>query len=193
MLKTFHQSLTGMATKRGVIIFFVLAHIVLLLMMFFTFPRINIKIGTQAFDLKTFGYSVQEARTIVQNLDQATVDLYLFPQLFLFDVLYPVLLATFLSLLMIRLANLARFSPRHFLQELYVLPFAAMMVDYLENILIAKMITTGANVSSGLVKVASLCTQLKGAFTMMSWVVILVLFIVWLRGRSGVSATKDDI
>jgi hypothetical protein len=182
-----------MATKRGVIIFFVLAHIVLLLMMFFTFPRINARMGTQAFDLKTFGYSVQEAKTMIQNLDQATVNLYLFPQLFLFDVLYPILLATFLSLLMIRLAGLAKISPGHFLQQWYVLPFAAMMVDYLENILIARMITTGANVSSGLVKVASLCTQLKGALTMISWVVILVLFVVWIRGKLGRSATKDDI
>jgi hypothetical protein len=180
-----------MATKHGVIIFFILAHVVLLLMMFFSFPRINARMGTPAFDLKTFGYSLEEARMMVEKLDQATINLYLFPQLFLFDILYPLLLATFLSLLIIRLAALTKLCSKHFLRHLYALPFVAMTIDYLENILIARMITTGSNISSGLVKEASLATQLKGAFTMISWVVILILFVVWLRGKLGRST--DDV
>ena len=54
--KGLFDKLKIMATKRGLITLFILAHSTLLLMIMFTFPRINAKFGTQAFDLKPFGY-----------------------------------------------------------------------------------------------------------------------------------------
>ena len=68
---------------------------------------------TQAFDLKTFGYSQEEATLMIQNLDKSTIDFYIFPQLLLLDILYPILLALFLSTLIIRLSNLILLSPNH--------------------------------------------------------------------------------
>ena len=96
-----HSKLQRLATRSGILGLFLLSHTVLLLMMLFTFPRINAKFGTQAFDLKTFGYSQSEATMMLGNLDQSTVDFYLFPQLFLLDILYPLLLAVFLKLLVL--------------------------------------------------------------------------------------------
>jgi len=170
ILSSLYHKLNRIATKTGIITLFLLAHLVLLLMMVFTFPRINAQLGTKAFDLSSFGYSLEEA----------TVDFYIFPQLFLLDIFYPILLALLLSTLIIRLVNLIWKSPKHIYSNLYLIPFIAMGSDYLENSLIYVMITNPTEISSAVVKSASTFTQLKGAFTTISWVVILILFVVWL-------------
>ncbi|MFT6997681.1 MAG: hypothetical protein ACJAQ4_001435 [Cryomorphaceae bacterium] len=168
-----------MSSKSAIVILFLLAHSVLLLMMVFTFPKINAQIGTQAFDLKTFGYTQGEVILILQNLDQPTTDFYIFPQLLLLDILYPILLALFLSTLIVRISNLISVSPKSIFSNLFILPFIAMFIDYFENILILVMITNPAEVSSGVIASASIFTQMKGAFTTVSWIVILVLFVIW--------------
>ena len=178
-----HNKLERMASKTRITALFLLSHTVLLLMMLFTFPRINAKLGTQAFDLKTFGYSQLEATMMLRNLDQSTIDFYLFPQLFLLDILYPILLALFLSTLIIRLSNLVKINQNHVFSNLFILPFIAMFIDYFENILISLMIINPTNVSSGVIKTASIFTQMKGGFTTLSWLVILILLGIWLINK----------
>ena len=183
IFRKIHNKLERIASKKGITALFLLSHAVLLLMMLFTFPRINAKFGTQAFDLKTFGYSQAEATMMLRNLDQSTIDLYLFPQLFLLDLLYPILLALFLSTLIIRLSNLINVNQNHVFSSLFMLPFLAMFIDYFENILISLMITNPTNVSSELIKAASIFTQMKGGFTTLSWLVILILLGIWLINK----------
>lgn len=173
--------LQRIASRKGIIILFLLAHSVLLFMMAFTFPRINAKMGTQAFDLKAFGYSYEEAVTMIGNLDPATLDLYVFPQLLLLDAFYPLLLALFLSTLMIRLSKLTRKQPDSLFSNLYLLPFLAMLFDYAENTSILTMILDPINLSPGLVQLASTLSILKSSFTTLSWIVILILFVQWLQ------------
>jgi len=174
-----HNKLKRLATKRGITGLFVLAHTVLLLMMLFTFPRINAKLGTLAFDLKTFGYSQAEATMMLQNLDQSTIDFYLFPQLFLLDILYPLLLAVFLSAAIIRLSDLIKMSRDHVFSNLFLLPFIAMFIDYVENIMISMMLLNPTSVSSGLIQTASIFSQMKAGFTTLSWLVIIILLLIW--------------
>ena len=183
ILKKIHCRLKPLSSKSRIVAFFVLAHSVFLLMMVFTFPRINAKFGTQAFDLKTFGYSATEASAMLQNLDQPTIDFYIFPQLFFLDILYPILLALFLSTLIIRLSHLNKIGPNHFLSNLFILPFITMFLDYIENILISVMISNGTKVSIVVIHTASLFTQMKGAFTTVSWTIILILFGYWLKNK----------
>ena len=183
ILRNQYNRLNRMSSKTGIVILFLLAHLVLILMMVFTFPRINAQFGTQAFDLKTFGYSQEEATSMIQNLDQSTIDFYIFPQLLLLDILYPILLALFLSTLIIRLSNLIGLSPNRIYSNLFILPFIAMLIDYLENSLILVMISNPEEISSGLIKAASIFTQMKAAFTTMSWLVILILFVIWLTKK----------
>jgi len=178
-----HNKLEQMASKSGITVLFLLSHSVLLLMMLFTFPRINDKFGTEAFDLKTFGYSHSEAIMMLRNLDQSTIDFYLFPQLFLLDILYPFLLALFLSTLIIRLSDLIKINQNHLFSNLFILPFIAMFFDYFENIMISLMIINPTSVSSGVVKTASIFTQLKGAITTLSWLVVLILLVIWLINK----------
>ena len=178
-----HNKLERLASKSGIIGLFLLSHTVLLLMMLFTFPRINAKFGTQAFDLKTFGYSQSEATMMLRDLDQSTVDFYLFPQLFLLDILYPILLALFLSTAIIRLSDLIKISRDHVFSNLFMLPFIAMFIDYFENIMISLMLINPTSVSSGVIKTASIFTQMKGGFTTLSWVVILILMVIWVINK----------
>ncbi len=174
-----HNKLELLASRSGIIGLFLLSHTVLLLMMLFTFPRINAKFGTRAFDLKTFGYSRSEATVMLQNLDQSTIDFYLFPQLFLLDILYPILLALFLSTVIIRLSHLIKINQDHVFSNLFMLPFIAMFIDYLENIMISLMLLNPTSVSSGVIKTASIFTKMKGGFTTLSWLVIIILLVIW--------------
>jgi hypothetical protein len=185
ILSTVHQRLVRLTTKTGITILFVLAHSVLLIMMMYTFPKINAQLGAEAFDLRPGGYSPSEAMALVQNLDPATTNFYLFPQLSLLDVLYPILLALFLSTLIIRLSRLCKVNPNSFFSNLYILPFLAMLADYAENTMIAIMISEPANVTSGFVQTASIFTQLKAGITTLSWVSIIVLFVMWLVNRKS--------
>ena len=183
ILSNQYKKLNRMSSKSGIVILFLLAHLVLIMMMVFTFPRINAQLGTQAFDLKTFGYSQEEATLMIQNLDQSTIDFYIFPQLLLLDILYPILLALFLSTLIIRLTNLIKVNQNHFFSSLFILPFIAMFIDYFENIMISLMITNPTNVSPEVIKTASIFTQMKGGFTTLSWLVILILLGIWLINK----------
>ena len=179
-IRKIRNRLERIGSKTGIISLFLLSHTVLMLMMLFTFPQINAKFGTQAFDLKPLGYSQSEATQMLQNLDQPTIDLYLFPQLFLLDIFYPLLLALFLSTFIIRLSNLIKLNKDHVFSNLFMLPFIAMLFDYLENIMIALMITNPTSVLSVVMQVANIFTLMKGVFTSLSWLVILCLLFVWL-------------
>lgn len=175
-----NQKLDKVPSKAFILIMFILAHAVLLVMMLYTFPVINAKLGTEAFDLKTFGYSESEAIMMVQNLDPSTVRFYLFPQLFLLDILYPAFLAILLSSIIKRLYVLTSTKQQLLLSKITLLPFIAMVCDYIENIMILLMITDPHQLSTGLVKTASLFTQMKGSFTMLSWLIIMIFFGIWL-------------
>lgn len=144
--------------------------------MVYTFPIINALIGTTAFDLKTFGYSLEEAKTILQNLDSSTIKFYLFPQLTFLDLLYPALLAFFLNALLVRLVMLHTIEFGTILTILRFLPLLAMTFNYLENITISILITDSLILSQSIIKMASTFTQLKSLFISLSWLSIFTFF-----------------
>ena len=190
ILKKIHAKLELITSKYRITGLFLISHAVLLLMFLITFPQINAKLGTEAFDLKTFGYSQEEAKIMLQNLDQVTIDFYLFPQLFLLDILYPILLALFLSTLIIRLSNFTKIKQNHIFSYLFLLPFLAMFFDYFENIMISLILLNPTNVSPEVIKTASICTQTKGILTSLSWFVILILFLIFLIKKQKIASMK---
>ncbi len=169
---------TSSVKKIGVL--FVSSHFVLLLMMLYTFPVINNQIGIKAFDLQTFGYSVSEAKLILKNLNDPTIDLYLFPQLTLLDILYPFLLALFLSSLLFRLIKITGVRSR-FTSIFLILPFLSMIFDYSENVCIILMISESIEFSETIVLLSSTFTILKGMLTSIAWMIILIVAIIWIR------------
>ena len=161
---------------------FLSSHVILLLMMTYTFPRINSQIGTNAFDLQTFGYSVAEARSIVNNLNEEITQLYLFPQLTILDLLYPFLLALFLSSFLFRLIALTK-TKNKVSSIILLVPFLAMTFDYLENICVILMITKTAELSNSLVLSSSSFTILKGLSTSIAWIGILFFSVRWFKSK----------
>lgn len=170
--------LLKISTVKKICISFFFSHLVLLLMWIFTLPVINEQIGTQVFDLQTFGYDVSVAESIVNNLNDRTTALYLFPQLSLLDVLYPFLMALFLSSLLFRLFKITK-TTNKVASILLVIPFLAMIFDYAENICIILMITKSIEISETMVLLSSTFTVLKGVLTSIAWIAILVYAIKW--------------
>ena len=170
------------SSVKNICILFVASHMVLLVMMLFTFPVINDQIGTKVFDLQTFGYSVSVAESIVNNLNNETTSLYLFPQLTLLDLLYPFLLALFLSSLLFRLIKITT-SKSKIASVLLVIPFVAMLFDYAENICIILMISKSIEISETIVLLSSSFTVLKGVLTSIAWITILVYAVKWFRTK----------
>lgn len=166
------------STIKGILSLLITSQIVFFTMMIFVFPVINSKIETKAFDLQTFGYSISTVNTILAKLDQETTSLYLFPQLSFLDVLYPFLLALFLSSFLYRLIDLTK-SKLKVNALLLVLPFAAMSFDYLENICISLLITNSISANVFTVYLSSTFTVLKGLLTSIAWLAILLYSIKW--------------
>ncbi len=171
--------LSKTSTVKSICFLFLASHLVLLSMMLFTFPRINSQIG-KAFDLQAFGYSFATATSIVDNLRAEVAQRYLFPQLTLLDLLYPFLLALFLSSLLFRLLTLTDRLNKIAAIILFV-PFIAMVSDYSENICVILMITKSIDLSETIVQISSTFTILKGVFTSISWLAILAYTFVWLK------------
>lgn len=171
--------LKRVSSKKSLIGLFFISHSVFLVMMVYTFPIIHEQIGTMAFDMATFGYDMQEAQRIVEALDPATTRFYLFPQLTLLDLLYPVLLALFLGGLLVRMMVLLDVDNRLSCVLIFI-PFLGMTFDYLENICIVLMITNTVDLSEAFVRVSSTFTILKGLCTTVAWMALLVYFFCYL-------------
>lgn len=189
-MSIFISLLRKTSSVKRVCFLFIASHLVILSMMLFTFPVINNQIGTKAFDMQSFGYSVSTAESIVNNLNTQTTDLYLFPQLTLLDVLYPFLLALFLSSFIFRLFLITK-TKNKANSILLIVPFLAMGFDYLENICIILMISKSMEMSESFVLLSSSFTVLKGTLTSIAWFTILMYSIKWLILRINERKNKQ--
>lgn len=178
-MSIFISLLQKTSSVKKVCILFITSHLVIFSMMLFTFPIINNQIGTKAFDLQSFGYSVSTAESIIKNLNAQTTDLYLFPQLTLLDILYPFLLALFLSSFIFRLLLITK-TKNKTNSILLIVPFLAMGFDYLENTCIILMISKLIEISESFVLLSSSFTVLKGMLTSIAWLTIFIYSIKWL-------------
>jgi hypothetical protein len=176
----FNRLISRASSVKYLFYLFPSSHAILLVMMTYTLPKINTHIDTYAFELQTFGYSVSEARSIANNMNDQITNLYLFPQLSLLDLLYPFLLALFLSSFLFRLISITR-TKNKVNSILLIVPFLAMIFDYLENICIILMITKSVETSENFVLLSIIFTFLKGVSTSFAWISILFYSIKWFR------------
>lgn len=174
------------ASGKNVLLLFVLTMAVYLLMLQVTIPRVqSYAPNTALFDLSPLGYSHSQAMTLLDSLGQDGRDVYLFPQLAL-DFVYPGLFAICYSLMLIWVYSKRVRSDSKFLY-LAMLPAFGGVFDYVENILIIRMITTFPDVSKGFVSVASGFTLLKSAFSTASFLSLILGFAILLKRRSMAS------
>ena len=149
--------------------------------------------GLEPFDLRTYGYDLNEARALLAALSQLGRDYYLNVQLQL-DTAYPFTYAVSRVLLLWwltipgRVADFALpFSAR---LALAALPVATAACDYVENDAIAAMLVAGPQVDAETVAWASFWTQAKslgGLLTDATAVILLMIMLNrwWQRRQSG--------
>lgn len=180
----------GKASGKNVLRLFVLTMAVYLLMLLVTIPRVqSYAPDTALFDLSPTGYTHSQALTLLHSLGHAGRDAYLFPQIAL-DFVYPGLFAICYSLMLIWVYSKRVRSDSKFLY-LAIIPALAGLFDYIENILIIRMITAFPDVSKGLVSTASSATLLKSAFSTASFLILILGFTFLLKRRPMASAQVE--
>jgi hypothetical protein len=145
--------------------------------------------GLEPFDVRPFGYSVDEARNLLDALSEPGRTFYSRVQLWL-DTFYPATYAISRSLILLwltkrgRLASVA--TPPWLRAALLILPIMVAFFDYAENVLIGRMIAKGSGIDSEVIVLASRMTELKSLTTFVTETVMVVLGLVvllrWWRG-----------
>lgn len=181
-MKNINHLLKRTSTPKNLLFLFLISHTIFWFMISFSLPKINSQIGDKVFDIRPFGYSIIEARTILSNLNEETINFYIFPQLSFLDILYPFFLALFLSSLLFRLINISELLIRS-KSILLMIPFIAMIFDYLENFCVLYMITHTSSTPNVLIHMSSIFTILKGVSTTIAWVSILLFSITFTRTK----------
>ena len=124
-------------------------------------PAIRQYSPLEIFDLRTTGYSLNQARILLESLGPQGTDIYKGPQQIL-DIFYPAFLTTSIILAMYILAPVHWGYRRNLL---IFVPLPAMTMDYLENALIHIMLKIGPDgITREIVELASNSTVLKFQF-----------------------------
>jgi len=154
-----------------VVVALIVSFALLALMVFWTVAYLRqIAGGLEPFDLRPFGYTVEEARTLLHALSDIGRRYYADVQLQL-DTAFPALYALSRVLLLLWLTAPGRTAekpwPLGVRAALLGLPILAAWFDYFENDGIAAMLTAGPEVGADVVARASFWTQAK-------WIAVLI-------------------
>lgn len=174
-----------MASKRAVTFWLLFAATlaVYAIMVGWSLPRISAAANGQVpFDMRPFGYSLDEARGFLVALPDDARQFYRGTQ-HLIDTLYPPLLAATLGL---GIWALSPSSPRWLRPALASLAVAGMVFDLAENWLVAGLLALpAASVDAQSVAAASSATILKSIFTTLAMTTLLLLTLgfAWRRWR----------
>jgi len=146
--------------------------------------------GAEPFDLRPLGYTVGDARALLQLLGEEGRTYYVRAQLAL-DSIYPATYGLSRGLLLWwltmpdRLADPLRTRWRI---AMLMLPIFAAVFDYFENARIAAMLLSGPLVDAGLVASASHATQAKSLLTLLTEALVIVIAVRaalhWRRRRA---------
>jgi hypothetical protein len=152
--------------------------------------------GAAPFDVRPFGYSYDEARAFLSAIGEQGRHYYGYRELPL-DMIYPPLYAVSrgLALWWLTMPGRVRAAPlrRRWRFALAAIPVVMASLDMIENVCIARMLSTWPELSPALVQVASLATRVKimaGALTELSMAVLAAL---WLKRRmAGAASTREQ-
>lgn len=146
-----------------IVAFWGIAIFVYFLMVFGTLADIQRIASAKPFDMRPFGYSYEQALTLLSSLGEEGRRIYLTRQIPL-DTFYPALLAISSSSSLIWLSR-AFGSTARLYHAAAVLAYMAAIADYAENGLIVWMLKSGPSVPEGLVVAASLASVSKSLLT----------------------------
>lgn len=145
--------------------------------------------GTAAFrplDLR-LSYSEEDAYGVISSLTTDTRRLYAIVELSI-DVVYPVLYAFFFFLLLRWLIAKSEAPPR-WLERAALVPFAAMLFDWLENVGIVAMIARFPDRPGAIAPLSSAMTTLKWLWFALTLALLLYAAARWAVSRRARAAT----
>ncbi len=144
--------------------------------------------GLEGFDLRFLGYSAEEGRAFLSALSETGRAHYLGIQ-HQIDLVYPAVLSLFLIIGMLRFGSRL---PVILKLLLVLVPLAAGVADYVENGLVAAMLTTPvAEVTDAMITQASLVTMAKSGLYAASLVLMVLLGLIFaIRRRRNIRRRK---
>ncbi len=176
------EYIQNVATGRTVLIFFIPAMIVYGIMLLYTIPQVGqYAPKMKLFDLLPTGYSFVYANELLYALGVEGRGLYLYQQLPM-DFIYPGLFAVSCSLLLTWLFTKSLNSNSKMFY-LCLIPIAAGLFDYFENIGIVRMLMSYPDITESLVSITSFLTILKSAFTTAFFVLLLLGIILFMKRK----------
>lgn len=173
MRETIFRNIEG----KKVLILFVTTNVVYLVMLMITIPIVmGFSEGMKLLDMMPTGYDAEYVRTLFNTLGEKGRQAYLFNQIpvdmiypFLFGVSYSLVLAYFLN----KLDKL-----RGLLFYFCLLPIAAGLFDYLENVGIITMLTSYPDFTNLSVTTTNIFTVLKSALTTIYFVILFITLVM---------------
>lgn len=172
-MKRILERLMKFASGKNVLVLFLLTMLIYAMMLKYTIPMVQSYAPNLAiFDLSPAGYSYEHATSLLQELGAEGRQIYLARQLPL-DFIYPGLFAISYSLLLLWLFH-KEFNENAKVFSLAFIPVLGGFFDYLENICIIIMLKTFPTTSVMLVKISSTFTLLKGIFTTLFFILLLL-------------------
>ncbi len=130
-----------------------------------------------------FGYSAQKAYQMLGSLGEIGRAFYLsriLPLDFIFPISYAAFYTAWMAVLVRHIAD-----GRGWTRAVLALPVLAMLFDWAENICVIRMLRQYPTVLQGVCGVSSAMTVLKFLFTVLSVVVLAMMFVLLLRSRRG--------
>lgn len=173
MRKIIYRNIEG----KKVLILFILTNAVYLIMLMITIPLvINFSEGMKLLDMMPAGYDAEYVRTLFNTLGEKGRHAYLFNQIPI-DMIYPFLFGVSYSLVLAYFLN--KLNKLHGLLFYFcLLPIAAGLFDYLENVGIITMLTNNPDFSNSLATTTNIFTILKSALTTIYFVILFITLVV---------------
>jgi len=176
------EFLFGKKNNHQIWLMFIVTNLLYALLIFMSIPHLQkLSQGLPILDMRSEGYTLEDAQVLYTALGSEGRSYYLFPQLF-FDMFYPALFALAYTWIIIRLLQQLSIQNK-WLKGLCYLPLITGFFDYSENISTFITLKSYPDLSPTLVQLGSFCTSLKSISGMMTFSVIIILFLVWVVRR----------
>ena len=162
---------------KNVLILFLITNIVYAAMLLVTIPKVMSFTGEmKLFDMLPMGYSLEYANSLLKILGETGRSAYLYNQIPL-DMIYPLLFGiTYAFIIAFFLKKLNKLDGSLFYVSL--LPLAAGLFDYFENLGIISMLLNYPNEMDTLIMTTNVFTILKSALTTFTFITLIIVMVV---------------
>lgn len=201
MFKLVNRKMTKL-TWKNVLLYLVLSQTIFFIMQQVTIPRIlRESDGLTIFDVHFFGYTYAYALEFLSILSKTGYRLYQYAQIPL-DLMFPILnflMSATLFLMLVRTyRKIKRSSIAENLSALYrlifLVPFIAMLADYMENVMVFIMLSLKSSVPELVVTIACVFTVTKTisfiVFYSTCFIFSILICIAWMKQKQTSYSVK---